>query len=66
MFARISNHRPSVQAGSSARLVVALLAAVAGCDREPRWRGVGTDAGDTRPAPNHDADPGGPGHGNAR
>ena len=47
-------------------LVVAVLAAVTGCDRKPQWRGVGTDAGGTRPAPNHDADPGGPGHGNAR
>jgi hypothetical protein len=47
-------------------LVVALLAAVAGCDRKPQWRGVGTDAGDTRPAPNPDASPGSNGHGDAR
>ena len=47
-------------------LILALLAAAAGCDRKPQWRGVGTDAGDARPAPNHDADPGGPGHGKPR
>ena len=47
-------------------LVVALLAAVAGCDRKPRWRGVGTDAGEARPAPNPDASPGSNGHGHAR
>ena len=47
-------------------VVVAVLAAVAGCDREPQWRGVGTDAGGARPAPSHDADPGGPGHGKPR
>ena len=47
-------------------LVVALLAAVAGCDRKPQWRGVGTDAGGARPAPNPDASPGSNGHGDAR
>jgi hypothetical protein len=47
-------------------LVVTLLAAVAGCDRKPQWRGVGTDAGDARPAPNPDASPGSNGHGDAR
>jgi hypothetical protein len=47
-------------------LVVALLAAVAGCDQKPQWRGVGTDAGDARPAPNPHASPGSNGHGNAR
>ena len=44
-------------------LVVALLAAVAGCDRKPQWRGVGTDAVDARPAPNPDASPGSNNHG---
>ena len=47
-------------------LVVALLAAVAGCDRKPQWRGVGTDAGEARPAPNPEAAPGSNDHGNAR
>jgi hypothetical protein len=47
------------------RIIVALLAAVAGCDRKPQWRGVGTDAGDARPAPNPDASPGSNGHGDA-
>ena len=47
-------------------LVVTLLAAVAGCDRKPQWRGVGTDAGDARPAPNPDASPGSNRHGDAR
>ena len=46
-------------------IIVALLAAVAGCDRQPQWRGVGTDAGDARPAPNPDASPGSNGHGYA-
>ena len=46
-------------------LVVALLAAVAGCDRKPQWRGVGTDARDARPAPNPDASPGSNNHGDA-
>jgi hypothetical protein len=44
-------------------LVVALLSAVAGCDRKPQWRGVGTDAGDARPAPNPDAPPASNAHG---
>ena len=46
-------------------LILALLAAVAGCDRKPRWRGVGADAGEARPAPNPDASPGSNGHGDA-
>jgi hypothetical protein len=46
-------------------LVVALLPAVAGCDRKPRWRGVRTDAVYARPAPNPDASPGNNGHGDA-
>ena len=51
-------------AGSCLRtIIVALLAAVAGCDRKPQWRGVGTDAADARPAPNPDASPGSNGHG---
>ena len=45
-------------------LVVTLLAAVAGCDQKPQWRGVGTDVGDARPAPNPDASPGSNNHGN--
>ena len=65
MFDRFSNL--GRRAGRLLRaLVAALLAAVAGCDEKPRWRGVGTDAGGTRPAPNHDADPGGPGDGKPR
>jgi hypothetical protein len=46
-------------------LILALLAAVAGCDRKPQWRGVGTDAGDVRPAQNTDPSPGSNGHGYA-
>ena len=46
-------------------IIVALLAAVAGCDQKPQWRGVGTDAGDARPAPNPDASPGSNNHGAA-
>ena len=46
-------------------IIVALLAAVAGCDQKPRWRGVGT-AVYARPAPNPDASPGSNGHGHAR
>ena len=47
-------------------LVVALLAAVAGCDRKPQWRGVGTDAGGPRPASTPNASAGSNGHGDAR
>ena len=47
-------------------IIVALLAAAAGCDRQPRWRGVGTVAGEARPAPNPEAAPGSHGHGDAR
>ena len=45
------------------RIILALLAAITGCDRKPQWRGVGTDVGDARPAPNPDASPGSNGHG---
>jgi hypothetical protein len=45
-------------------IIVALLAAIAGCDRKPQWRGVGTDAVDARPAPNPDASSGSNNHGN--
>ena len=44
-------------------IIVVLLAAVAGCDRKPQWRGVGTDVGDARPAPNPDASPRSNNHG---
>jgi len=65
MLDRFRNLSPS--AGRLLRaLVVALLAAVAGCDRTPRWRGVGTDAAEARPAPNPEAAPGSHGHGDAR
>ena len=47
-------------------IIVALLAAIAGCDRKPQWRGVGTDAGDARPAPNPDTSPRSNNHGDAR
>jgi hypothetical protein len=43
-------------------IIVALLAAVAGCDQKPQWRGVGTDAADARPAPNPDASSGSNNH----
>jgi hypothetical protein len=46
-------------------VVVALVAAIAGCDRKPQWRGVGTDVGDARPAPNPDASSGSNNHGAA-
>ena len=46
-------------------LVVALLPAVAGCDQKPQWHGVGTDAGDSRPAPNPNASSGSNNHGDA-
>jgi hypothetical protein len=45
------------------RIILALLAAITGCDRKPQWRGAGTDAADVRPAPNPDASPGSNGHG---
>ena len=65
MLARFRNL--SRNAGRLLRaLVVALLPAVAGCDQKPQWRGVGTDAGDARPAPNPDASPGSNNHGDAR
>jgi hypothetical protein len=44
-------------------IIVALLAAGAGCDRKPQWRGVGTDARNARPAPNPDASSGNNNHG---
>ena len=63
MLDRFTSLSPS--AGRLLRtLVVTLLAAVAGCDRKPQWRGVGTDVGDARPAPNPDASPGSNNHGN--
>ena len=46
-------------------VLVALVAAIAGCDQKPRWRGVRTDAVYARPAPNPDASPGSNNHGNA-
>jgi hypothetical protein len=64
MLDRFTSLSPS--AGRLLRtLVVALLAAVAGCDRNPQWRGVGTDVANARPAPNPDASPGSNGHGYA-
>jgi hypothetical protein len=44
-------------------IIVALLAAVVGCDRKPQWHGVGTDAATARPAPIPDASPGSNNHG---
>jgi hypothetical protein len=44
-------------------VLVALVAAIAGCDRKRGWRGVRTDAVYARPAPNPDASPGSNGHG---
>jgi hypothetical protein len=44
-------------------IIVALLAAVAGCDRQPQWRGVGTDVGDARLAQNLGASHGSNNHG---
>ena len=62
MLDRFTSLSPS--AGRLLRtLVVTLLAAVAGCDRKPQWRGVGTDAADARPAQNTDASPGSNAHG---
>jgi hypothetical protein len=64
MFARISII--SRGAGCSLRtIIVALLAAVAGCDQKPQWHGVRTDAVDVRPAPNPDASSGSNNHGAA-
>jgi hypothetical protein len=64
MLARFRNLSRS--AGRLLRtLVVALLPAVAGCDREPQWRGVRTGAVYARPAPNPDASPGSNNHGDA-
>jgi hypothetical protein len=45
-------------------IIIALLAAITGCDRKPQWRGVGTDAVDARLAPNPDASSGSNDHGN--
>ena len=44
-------------------VLVALVAAIAGCDSKPGWRGVRTDAVYARPAPNPDAAPGSNNHG---
>jgi hypothetical protein len=64
MLDRFTSLSPS--AGRLLRtIIVALLAVVAGCDRKPQWRGVGTDVGDARPAPNPDASPGSNNHGAA-
>jgi hypothetical protein len=62
MFARISIIGRG--AGSFLRtIIVTLLAAIAGCDRKPQWRGVETDAVDARPAPKPDPSPGSNNHG---
>jgi hypothetical protein len=45
------------------RIILALLAAIAGCDTKPQWRGAGTDARNARPAPNPDVSPGSNNHG---
>jgi hypothetical protein len=64
MLDRFTSLSPS--AGRLLRtLVVTLLAAVAGCDRKPQWRGVGTDVGDARPSPKPVASPGSNNHGDA-
>ena len=64
MLDRFTSLSPS--AGRLLRtIIVALLAAVAGCDRKPQWRGVRTDAVDARPAPNPDASPRSNNHGDA-
>jgi hypothetical protein len=44
-------------------VLVVLVAAIAGCDSKPGWRGVRTGAVYARPAPNLDASPGSNGHG---
>jgi len=44
-------------------VLVALVAAIAGCDSKPGWRGVRTDAVYARPAPIPDASPGSNNHG---
>jgi hypothetical protein len=46
-------------------MLVALVAAIAGCDSKPGWRGVRTGAVYARPAPNPDASPGSNNHGDA-
>jgi hypothetical protein len=43
--------------------LVALVAAIAGCDSKPGWRGVRTGAVYARPAPNPNACPGSNNHG---
>ena len=50
---------------TSLAALAALIAAIAGCDEKPRWRGAGTDAGNARPAPNPGASSGSNNHGNA-
>ena len=47
------------------RIILALFAAVAGCDTKPQWRGAGTDAAYARPGPNPDASSGSNNHGAA-
>ena len=46
MFDRFEEIRPSTLVRPVRTVLVALLAAVAGCDRGVAWRGVGTDASD--------------------
>ena len=55
--------RKRVQALRAA--LVALVSAIAGCDQKPQWHGVGTDAGESRPAPNPNASSGSNNHGDA-
>ena len=46
--------------------LVALVAAITGCDEKPDWRGVGTDSRDRGQAVRTDAVPGEPAHGQSR
>ena len=46
-------------------VLVALVAAIAGCDSKPGWRGVRTGAVYARPAPNPVASLGSKNHGDA-
>jgi hypothetical protein len=47
-------------------VLVALLAAIAGCDKKVNWRGVSTDSGDRGQAASTDALPGEPADGQPR